>query len=136
MELADVTDSKSVGSNTVRVRPPPSAPSNKPTLFMRGLIAFVPMAGVEPAICGSRKDARWRSHKVGARCTDHQRPQTQGCVIVLAQGFARMRNQQSKHDSTTPPRHTSTRSTSGVIIFGAAGGRTRTVRVRHGRLIK
>ena len=26
MELADVTDSKSVGSDTVRVRPPPSAP--------------------------------------------------------------------------------------------------------------
>ena len=26
MELADVTDSKSVGSNTVRVRPPPPAP--------------------------------------------------------------------------------------------------------------
>ena len=27
MELADVTDSKSVGSNTVRVRPPPPAPN-------------------------------------------------------------------------------------------------------------
>ena len=30
MELADVTDSKSVGSNTVRVRPPPSAPKIAP----------------------------------------------------------------------------------------------------------
>ena len=29
MELADVTDSKSVGSNTVRVRPPPSAPKKQ-----------------------------------------------------------------------------------------------------------
>ena len=27
MELADVTDSKSVGSDTVRVRPPPPAPN-------------------------------------------------------------------------------------------------------------
>ena len=67
MELADVTDSKSVGSNTVRVRPPPSAPSNKPTLFMRGLIAFVPTAG-----------GRTRNLRV-----------VQGCVIVLAPSFAR-----------------------------------------------
>ena len=159
MELADVTDSKSVGSNTVRVRPPPSAPSNKPTLFMRGLIAFVPMAGgrtrnlrVAQGCAMAVTQSRYaRMHKdshtkplhdataqmaVDAQMHRPQRPQTQGCVIVLAQSFARMRNQQSKHDSTTPPRHTSTHSTSGVIIFGAAGGRTRTVRVRHGRLIK
>ena len=32
MELADVTDSKSVGSDTVRVRPPPPAPCKKPLL--------------------------------------------------------------------------------------------------------
>ena len=38
------------------------------------------------------KDARWRSHKVGARTRRPKRPQTQGCVIVLAQSFARMRN--------------------------------------------
>ena len=63
MELADVTDSKSVGSNTVRVRPPPSAPSNKPTLFMRGLIAFVPTAG-----------GRTRNLRV-----------VQGCTMAVAQ---------------------------------------------------
>ena len=39
---------------------------------------------------------------VGARTHRPKRPQTQGCVIVLAQSFARMRNQKSKHDSTTP----------------------------------
>ena len=87
-------------------------------------------ATAQMAVIAQMQRHKWLSMH---RCTDHQRPQTQGCVIVLAQGFARMRNQQSKHDSTTPPRHTSTRSTSGVIIFGAAGGRTRTVRVRHGR---
>ena len=37
MELADVTDSKSVGSDTVRVRPPPSAPySINPNLMPIG----------------------------------------------------------------------------------------------------
>ena len=35
------------------------------------------------------KDARWLSHRVGARTRRPQRPQTQGCVIVLAQSFAR-----------------------------------------------
>ena len=35
------------------------------------------------------KDARWRSRKVGARTRRPKRPQTQGCVIVLAQSFAR-----------------------------------------------
>ena len=137
------------------------------------------------------KDARWLSHRVGARTRRPQRPQTQGCVIVLAQSFARcetnrastirqprptstttnrhspafwcggcenpqlagrawmhdsgrtkslhdaatqttanarmrdsacpkfrtMRNQQSKHDSTTPPRYTFAHSTSGVLFL-------------------
>ena len=35
MELADVTDSKSVGGNTVRVRPPPPAPSRSQVLVLR-----------------------------------------------------------------------------------------------------
>ena len=84
------------------------------------------------------KDARWRSHKVGARTRRPKRPQTQGCVIVLARSFARMRNQKSKHDvqgctiavaqsrrkdAPTPttairqPRYTFARSTSGVLFL-------------------
>ena len=46
MELADVTDSKSVGSNTVRVRPPPSAPKNNTPLNKRGIIFW----------CGGREN--------------------------------------------------------------------------------
>ena len=69
MELADVTDSKSVGSNTVRVRPPPSAPKKAGLCLNRHSPAFL-VPGGELALCGSCKDARWRSHKVAARCSD------------------------------------------------------------------
>ena len=54
---------------------------------------------------------------VDAQMQRPKRPQRQGCVIVLAPSFARMRNQQSKHDSTTPPRHTFAHSMSGVIFL-------------------
>ena len=73
MELADVTDSKSVGSNTVRVRPPPSAPKIIPR-STSGVLFLVRREG-EPATCGSCMDARWRSRKVGARTRRPQRPQ-------------------------------------------------------------
>ena len=73
MELADVTDSKSVGSNTVRVRPPPSAPKIIPR-STSGVLFLVRREG-EPATCGSCMDARWRSHKVGARTRRPKRPQ-------------------------------------------------------------
>ena len=45
MELADVTDSKSVGSNTVRVRPPPSAPKSVTPLNEWGYIFYVLVGG-------------------------------------------------------------------------------------------
>ena len=126
MELADVTDSKSVGSNTVRVRPPPSAPKSvtplnewgytfcvlvggrtrnlrvvqgctmavaqsrrkdapTPTTAIRhpatlplpqtGIALLFLVLGGELALCGSCMDARWRSHRVGARTRRPQRPQ-------------------------------------------------------------
>ena len=106
MELADVTDSKSVGSNTVRVRPPPSAPKIMPR-STSGALFLVRREG-EHATCGSCKDARWRSHKVAARTQRPKRPHFD-----------------------TPPRHISLSQT-GIALFFGAGGRTRTVRVVQG----
>ena len=116
MELADVTDSKSVGSNTVRVRPPPSAPKSVTPLNEWGYTFCVLVSG------------RTRNLRV-----------VQGCTIAVAQSrrkdaptpttanarmrdsacpkFRTMRNQQSKHDSTTPPRHTFAHSMSGVLFL-------------------
>ena len=204
MELADVTDSKSVGSNTVRVRPPPSAPKiitllnewgyyfwyggwenpqfagrarmrdgactkfrkdAKPTeqaqfdtpphfhsLKDSGVTFLYAWREGEPAICGSRKDARWRLHQVSQGCETNRasairqprhisarskivglyffmyrtgRTRTvrvaQGCAMALAPSFARMRNQQSKRNST--PRHTSIRSKIVGLHFYMPGGR-------------
>ena len=83
-----MTDSKSVGSNTVRVRPPPSAPKSVTPLNEWGYTFCVLVGG------------RTRNLRVvqgctiavaQSRCTMQRpkRPQTQGCVIVLAQSFAR-----------------------------------------------
>ena len=110
MELADVTDSKSVGSNTVRVRPPPSAPKSVTPLNEWGYTFYVLVGG------------RTRNLRVvqgctmavaQSRCTMQrpQRPQTQGCVIVLAQSFARCETnrastiRQPRPTSTTTNRH-------------------------------
>ena len=60
MELADVTDSKSVGSNTVRVRPPPSAPKSVTPLNEWGY-TFLCVGGWEnPQLAG-----RARMHDSG-----------------------------------------------------------------------
>ena len=80
MELADVTDSKSVGSNTVRVRPPPSAPKKAGICPNRHIPAFLVLGGANPHCAG-------RAWMHDSACPK----------------FRTMRNQQSKHDSTTPP---------------------------------
>ena len=96
MELADVTDSKSVGSNTVRVRPPPSAPKKAGLCLNRHSPAFFGAGGANSHCAG-------RAWMHDSACPK----------------FRTMRNQQSKHDSTLPPRHTFSRSLSGVLFFGA-----------------
>ena len=75
MELADVTDSKSVGSNTVRVRPPPSAPKSVTPLNEWGY-TFLCVGGWENTQLAGKA---WMPYKMNA------------------QSFARMRNQQSVH---------------------------------------
>ena len=111
MELADVTDSKSVGSNTVRVRPPPSAPKSVTPLNEWGYTFCVLVGGrtrnlrvVHGCTMAVAQSLYARMHKdshtkplhdataqmaVDAQMQRPQRPQTQGCVIVLAQSFAR-----------------------------------------------
>ena len=58
----------------------------------------------------------------------------QGCTIAVAQ--SRRKDAPTQTTAIRQPRYTFARSTSGVLFFGAAGGRTRNLRVRHGCLIK
>ena len=91
MELADVTDSKSVGSNTVRVRPPPSAPKNNTPLNKRGIIFW----------CGGREN-----------------PQLAGKAWM--QDGGRTKSAQGRadpNDRNSTPRYTFARSTSGVLFL-------------------
>ena len=125
MELADVTDSKSVGSNTVRVRPPPSAPKNNTPLNKRGIIFGAAggrtrnlrvVHGCTMAVAQSRrKDAPTQTTAIrhpatlsSAQqagyyfwCGGRENPQLAGKAWMPykmnAQSFARMRNQQSVH---------------------------------------
>ena len=56
LELADEADSKSVGSDTVRVRPPPPAP-HKEEISPKGYIpSFFTVSGGEPVrVCRKEK---------------------------------------------------------------------------------
>ena len=127
MELADVTDSKSVGSNTVRVRPPPSAPKIAPR-STSGVLFFGAAGGrtrilrvVQGCTMAVAQSRYARMHKdshtkplhdataqmaVDAQMQRPQRPQTQGCVIVLAQSFARCETNRAstiRHPPTLSP---------------------------------
>ena len=80
MELADVTDSKSVGSNTVRVRPPPSAPKSVTPLNEWGYTFCVLVGG------------RTRNLRV-----------VQGCTMAVAQSRCTMqRPQRPQFDNPAP----------------------------------
>ena len=190
-----MTDSKSVGSNTVRVRPPPSAPKSVTPLNEWGYIFYVLVGGrtrnlrvvhgCTMAVAQSRRkdaptqttakarmpykmnaqsfkqgciktatqsryarmhkdshtkplhdataqmavDAQMQRHKWlsmhrcsgtnGCRCTDATTQTTANARMrdSACPKFRTMRNQQSKHDSTTPPRYTFAHSTSGVLFL-------------------
>ena len=107
MELADVTDSKSVGSNTVRVRPPPSAPKSVTPLNEWGYTFYVLVGG------------RTRILRV-----------VHGCTIAVEQSRCTMQRPKRPHFDT--PRHISLSQTGISLLFLVPGGRTRTVRVVQG----
>ena len=126
MELADVTDSKSVGSNTVRVRPPPSAPKSVTPLIEWGYTFCVLVGGrtrnlrvvqgctmaVAQSRCTMQRPKRPQfdnpatlslAQQAGYYfwCGGRENPQLAGKAWMPykmnAQSFARMRNQQSVH---------------------------------------
>ena len=116
MELADVTDSKSVGSNTVRVRPPPSAPKSVTPLNEWGYIFYVLVGGrtrnlrvvhgCTMAVAQSRRKDAPTQTTAKARMPYKMNAQSfkQGCLKSAAQSrYARMHK-----DSHTKPLHDAT----------------------------
>ena len=102
-----MTDSKSVGSNTVRVRPPPSAPKSVTPLNEWGYTFYVLVGG------------RTRILRV-----------VHGCTIAVEQSRCTMQRPKRPHFDT--PRHISLSQTGISLLFLVLGGRTRTVRVVQG----
>ena len=116
MELADVTDSKSVGSNTVRVRPPPSAPKSVTPLIEWGYTFYVLVGGrtrnlrvvhgCTMAVAQSRRKDAPTQTTAKARMPYKMNAQSfkQGCLKSAAQSrYARMHK-----DSHTKPLHDAT----------------------------
>ena len=98
MELADVTDSKSVGSNTVRVRPPPSAPKKAGLCLNRYSPAFFGAGGV-----------RTRTVRV-----------VQGCTMAVAQSRCTM--QRPKRPQFDNPAPLPLQQTGIALLFLVLGG--------------
>ena len=98
MELADVTDSKSVGSNTVRVRPPPSAPKKAGLCLNRHNPAFFGDGG------------RTRTVRV-----------VQGCTMAVAQSRRKDAPTQTTAIRHPAPLHFRPLNKRGIIFW--CGGR-------------
>ena len=98
MELADVTDSKSVGSNTVRVRPPPSAPKSVTPLNEWGYTFCVLVGG------------RTRNLRV-----------VQGCTMAVAQSRRKDAPTQTTAIRHPAPLHFRSLNKRGIIFW--CGGR-------------
>ena len=60
LELADEVDSKSIGGDTVRVRPPPPAPRKTRQVFpVWSFFDSVISKGVEPLGCAVKQTCQW-----------------------------------------------------------------------------
>ena len=69
LELADEADSKSVGSDTVRVRPPPPAPE-KPTSFDLSVFQLNPPLRVGEIVFDDEIQLRWMKFAVSGEWVD------------------------------------------------------------------
>ena len=146
-----MTDSKSVGSNTVRVRPPPSAPKKAGLCLNRHSPAFFGAGGRTRTVrvvhgCtivlapsfkqGCLKSAALSCHTMWQpkRLTRHDAKPTEQARRARMHDSGRTESAQGRAD---PNDRISTYlaalplSQTGIALFFGAGRRTRTVRVRH-----
>ena len=93
MELADVTDSKSVGSNTVRVRPPPSAPKSVTPLNEWGY-TFCVLGGANSHCAGKARMPNKMNAQSFARCETNK-------AFINVQRMHDSGRTESLHDAAT-----------------------------------
>ena len=120
MELADVTDSKSVGSNTVRVRPPPSAPKSVTPLNEWGY-TFCVLGGANSHGAGKARMPYKMNAQSFARCETNK-------AFINVQRMHDGGRTKSLHDAATQttairhPRYTSANTNRhSPAFFGAVG---------------